>query len=121
MLNVVTYTGQRRFIRLHRAGSRGGSCVDYARSRGVPIGRVFSPGHGKDPSTRNQQIVNCLHPPAGPGAQLPEEKGSQPLLASYSIRPPGERELTAHNITLLVEQAQDRLMEEEQLQVGWDG
>ena len=31
------------------------------------------------------------------------------------------REGIERNVTLLVERAQDRLMEEEQLQIGWDG
>lgn len=50
-----------------------------------------------------------------PTAQVPEEKSPVP-----AQNVPAIREDIEHNAALLVEQAQDRLLEEKQLMVGWD-
>ena len=53
-----------------------------------------------------------------PAAQVPEEKGNPRCLRKLYQ---ATREGIERNVTLLVERAQDRLMEEEQLEIGWDG
>lgn len=109
----VSYSCSKEIIRFPGCLCR--ELLDYARSRGIRIGPVFLTRNGK-PIDRTNVTVSIRR--LCRAAQLPEEKGSPRCLRKLYQ---ATREGIERNITLLVEQAQDRLMEEEQLQVGWDG
>ena len=109
----VSYSCSKEIIRFPGCLCR--ELLDYAQSRGIRTGPVFLTRNGK-PIDRTNVTVSIRR--LCRAAQLPEEKGSPRCLRKLYQ---ATREGIERNITLLVEQAQDRLMEEEQLQVGWDG
>lgn len=87
--------------------------LDYARRQGISTGPIFLTRAGKliDRTYAAQSIRRLC-----PAAQVPEEKGSPRCLRKmYQAM----REGIERNVALLVERAQDRLLEEEQLTVGW--
>ena len=87
--------------------------LDYAGRQGIQSGPIFLTRAGKliDRTFAAQSIRRLC-----PTAQVPEEKGSPRCLRKmYQVT----REGIERNVALLVEQAQNRLLEEEQLTVGW--
>lgn len=88
--------------------------LDYAERQGVSTGPIFLTRAGKliDRTYAAQSIRRLC-----PTAQVPEEKGSPRCLRKMYQ---ATREGIERNVALLVERAQDRLLEEEQLMVGWD-
>ena len=88
--------------------------LDYAERQGVSTGPIFLTWAGKliDRTYAAQSIRRLC-----PTAQVPEEKGNPRCLRKMYQ---ATREGIERNVALLVERAQDRLLEEEQLMVGWD-
>lgn len=88
--------------------------LDYAGRQGIQSGPIFLTRAGKliDRTYAAQSIRRLC-----PTAQVPEEKGSPRCLRKMYQ---ATREGIERNIALLVERAQDRLLEEEQLMVGWE-
>lgn len=88
--------------------------LDYAERQGIQSGPIFLTRAGKfiDRTYAAQSIRRLC-----PTAQVPEEKGSPRCLRKMYQ---ATREGIERNVALLVERAQDRLLEEEQLTVGWE-
>lgn len=88
--------------------------LDFAGRQGIQSGPIFLTRAGKliDRTYAAQSIRRLC-----PTAQVPEEKGSPRCLRKMYQ---ATREGIERNVALLVERAQDRLLEEEQLMVGWD-
>jgi len=95
----------------------GGICrelLDYAEREGIRSGPIFLTRGGKPIDRRNVTMAIrrlCAT------AQVSEEKGNPRCLRKLyqTVRADLER-----NIALLVEQAQDRMLEDEHQTVGWD-
>ncbi len=88
--------------------------LDYAARQGIRSGPIFLTRAGKliDRTYAAQSIRRLC-----PAAQVPEEKGNPRCLRKmYQTT----RDGIERNVALLVERAQDRLLEEEQLTVGWE-
>ena len=89
--------------------------LEYAKRNGYLSGPIFR--------TRNGTPVNRTYVSAAirnlcAEARVPEEKGNpQCLKRLYQAT----RGVIENNISLLVEQAMDRLLEQEQLKIGWEG
>jgi len=86
----------------------------YAGREGIRSGPIFL--------TRNRKPINRTNVTVAirnlcSTAQVPEEKGNPRCLRKLHQ---ATRTGIERNIALLVEQAQDRLLQEEQLAVGWD-
>ncbi len=111
MLNVVCHYSQ-EIIRFPRSICR--ELLAYAERKGIRSGPIFL--------TRKGTPMSCTNVTTGIrqlciAAQVPEEKGSPRCLKKlYQTT----REGIERNISLLVEQAQDRMLEEEQLEIGWE-
>lgn len=88
--------------------------LDYAGRQGIQSGPIFLTRAGKliDRTYAAQSIRRLC-----PTAQVPEEKGSPRCLRKMYQ---ATREDVERNVALLAERAHDRLLEEEQLMVGWD-
>ena len=102
----------KKIIRFPRSICR--ELLDYAGRAGIRSGPIFLPRNGKtiDRTYAAQSIKRLC-----PTAQVPVEKGNPRCLRKmYETT----REGIERDLALLVEQAQDRLLEEEQLTVGWD-
>lgn len=87
--------------------------LDYAGRQGIQSGPIFLTRAGKliDRTYAAQSIRRLC-----PTAQVPEGKGSPRCLRKMYQ---ATREDVERNVALLAERAQDRLLEEEQLTVGW--
>ena len=108
----VSYNCSKEIIRFPAPLCR--ELLDYAKRRGIVNGPVFLTRNGR-PIDRTNVTVSIRR--LCRAAQLPEEKGSPRCLRKLYQ---ATREGIERNIALLVEQAQDRMMEEEQLSVGWE-
>ena len=88
--------------------------LDYARRQGVRSGQLFLTRSGKPVSRTNvsDSIRRLCR-----DAQVPEEKGSPRCLRRMYQQ---TREDMQQNITALLDQAYERLLEKEQQSVGWD-
>ena len=88
--------------------------LDYAGRQGIRSGPIFLTRAGKliDRTYAAQSIRRLC-----PAAQVPEEKGNPRCLRKMYQ---ATREGLERNVALLVERAQERLLEEEQLTVGWE-
>ena len=88
--------------------------LDYAGRQGIQSGPIFLTRVGKliDRTYVAQSIRRLCS-----AAQVPEEKGSPRCLRKMYQ---ATREDVERNVALLAERAHDRLLEEEQLIVGWD-
>lgn len=88
--------------------------LEYAERRGIPSGPIFL--------TRTEKLMDRTNVTLSirrlcATAQVPEEKGNPRCLRKMYQ---ATRESIERSIALLVEQAQSRLLEEEQLTIGWD-
>lgn len=88
--------------------------LDYARRSGVQSGPIFRTRTGKLLDRTN--VTVSIRRLCG-AAQVPEEKGSPRCLRKMYQTTSKSIE---RNIALLTEQAMERMLEEEQLTVGWD-
>lgn len=86
----------------------------YARSEGIKSGPIFITGRGAPlPRTSVYYLVNCI----SHDARVEEEKANPRCLwKMYQNTYEGIRA----NIEFLTEQAYERMVEEEQMSVGWD-
>ena len=107
----VSYNYSKEIIRFPDPVCR--ELLDYAGRMGIPSGPIFLTRSGK-PMDRTY-AAQCIRRLC-PAAQVPEGKGSPRCLRKMyrATRADIER-----NVALLVEQVQDRLLEEEQLTMGW--
>lgn len=108
----VSYNYSKEIIRFPDPVCR--ELLDYAGREGIRSGPIFLTRNGKtiDRTYAAQSIKRLC-----PTAQVPVEKGNPRCLRKmYETT----REGIERDLALLVEQAQDRLLEEEQLTVGWD-
>jgi len=108
----VRYNCSTEVIRFPRGVCR--ELLAYAEREGIRSGPIFLTRGGK-PVDRSNVTVAIRHLCAA--ANVPEEKGSPRCLRKLHQ---ATRAGIERNIALLVEQAQDRLLEDEQLAVGWD-
>ena len=108
----VSYNYSKKIIRFPSAICQ--ELLDYAGRRDIRSGPIFLTQNGKaiDRTYAAQSIRRLC-----PTAQVPEEKGNPRCLRKMYQ---ATRDGIERNIALLVEQAQDRLLEEEQLQIGWN-
>ena len=88
--------------------------LDYARRRGIRSGPIFLTRTGNLIARNN---VTAAIRQLCAAAQVPEEKGSPRCLRKMYQ---ATREGIERNVALLVERAQDRLLEEENLTMGWE-
>ncbi len=111
MVNV-SYSYSKEIIRFPSSVCR--ELLDYADRRGIQTGPIFLTRTGKvmDRTNATQSIRRLCS-----AAQVSEEKGNPRCLRKMYQ---ATRENIERNMALLVERAQDRLLEEEQLMVGWD-
>lgn len=88
--------------------------LSYARSEGIKSGPIFVTAHGTPlPRTSVYHLVNCI----SHDARVEEEKANPRCLwRMYQSTYEGIRA----NIELLTEQAYERMVEEEQISIGWD-
>ena len=91
-----------------------GELLDYARRRGINSGPIFVTRTGNLIARNN---VTAMIRQLCPAAQVPEEKGSPRCLRKLYQ---ATREGMERQVALLVEQAQDRMLEEENLSTGWE-
>ena len=109
---AISPGGIRQYIRF--PGCLQQELLDYARRNGQTSGPIFLTRTGA-PITR-ANVTNGIRQLCS-AAQIPEEKGNPRCLKKlYQTTRAG----IEANISLLVDQAQDRLMEQEQLSVGWE-
>lgn len=108
----VSRRGCKEIIRFPSSVCR--ELLDYAERQGISTGPIFLTQAGKliDRTYAAQSIRRLC-----PAAQVPEEKGSPRCLRKMYQ---ATRESIERSVALLVERAQDRLLEEEQLMAGWD-
>lgn len=109
----VNYSCSKEIIRFPGCLCR--ELLEYAKARGIRSGPVFLTRNGR-PIDRTNVTVSIRR--LCSAARIAEEKGSPRCLRKLYQ---ATREGIERNVTLLVERAQDRLMEEEQLEIGWDG
>lgn len=108
----IRYNYCKKIIRFPKPICR--ELLDYAGRSGIRSGPIFLTRNGRtiDRTYVAQSIKRLC-----PTAQVPEEKGNPRCLRKMYE---STREGIERNMALLVEQAQERLLEEEQLTVGWD-
>lgn len=107
----IEYSCSREIVRFPESICR--ELLDYAGRQGIRSGPIFLTREGTPMSRSNVTIgirQLCL------AAGVPEEKGNPRCLRKLYQ---ATREGIERSIALLVEQAQERLLEEEQLAVGW--
>lgn len=108
----ITYNYSREIIRFPESVCR--ELLAYAERKGIQSGPIFLTREGT-PMSRSNVTTGIRQLCAA--ARVPEEKGSPRCLRKlYQTT----REGIERNIALLVEQAQNRLLEEEQLTIGWE-
>ena len=107
----ISYSRTQEVIRFPKSICR--ELLDYAGRRGIRSGPLFLTRNGKAMDRTNvTQSIRRL----SAVAQVPEEKANPRCLRKlYQTT----RESIERSIALLVEQAQDKLLEEEQMTVGW--
>lgn len=107
----IEYNYSREVIRFPKAICR--ELLDYAQRSNIPSGPIFLTRNG---STMTRSSVTIAIRALCVAAGVPEEKGNPRCLRKLYQ---ATRESIERSISLLVDQAQDRLLEEEQLTVGW--
>lgn len=107
----ISYSRTQEVIRFPKSICR--ELLDYAGRRGIRSGPLFLTRNGKAMDRTNvTQSIRRL----SAVAQVPEEKANPRCLRKlYQTT----RESIERSIALLVERAQDKLLEEEQMTVGW--
>ena len=88
--------------------------LDYAKRKGILHGPIFLTRDG-EPMSRTNVATGIKQLSAA--ARIPEEKGNHRCLRKLYLT---TREGIERNIALLVEQAQERMLEDEQLSIGWE-
>ena len=107
----IEYNYSREVIRFPKAICR--ELLDYAQRSNIQSGPIFLTRNG---STMPRSGVTIAIRALCVAAGVPEEKGNPRCLRKLYQ---ATRESIERSISRLVDQAQDRLLEEEQLTVGW--
>lgn len=109
---IVDYHGHKYIFRIPKIMQK--ELLDYIERRGLKTGPVFA-GRGTNPMSRVHvfRIIRSICEAAG----LPEEKGT--TLCLRKVYRAAQIELENH-VRVLIEQAYNRLLEEEQLEIGWE-
>lgn len=108
----IVFSGVKAMV--HLPAHLQGELLDYAKRSGYLSGPIFRTRNG---TPVNRTYVSTAIRNLCAEARVPEEKGNpQCLKRLYQAT----RGLIENNISLLVEQAMDRLLEQEQLAVGWE-
>ena len=89
--------------------------LDYARREGIPDGPLFRDNRGK---AMSRTCVNRLVQEMSGPARVEEEKATPRCLWNMYL---STRDTILSSISVLAEQAYDRMLEEEQRSVGWAG
>ena len=107
---IVDYHGHKYIFRIPKIMQK--ELLDYIERRGLKTGPVFA-GRGTNPMSRVHvfRIIRSICEAAG----LPEEKGT--TLCLRKVYRAAQIELE-NNVRVLIEQAYNRLLEEEQLEIG---
>ena len=108
---IIDYHGHKYIFRIPRILQK--ELLDYIERRGIKTGPVFA-GRGTNPMSRVHvfRIIRSICEAAG----LSEEKGTTLCLRKVYRATQIELE---NNVKVLIEQAYNRLLEEEQLEIGW--
>lgn len=88
--------------------------LDYAEKKGILFGPIFQTRDGRP---MHRTYVSAVIRNVCEKAQIPSEKGSPQALRKLYL---STRTGIESNVALLVEQAMERMMEQEQLSVGWE-
>lgn len=110
-INII-YNHMKQIIRIPDCVRK--ELLAYARRKGILYGPIFLTRDGEcmnraNVSTGIKQL--CI------AAKVPEEKGNPRCLRKLYL---STRESIERNIALLVEQTQERMLEQEQLTIGWE-
>ncbi len=108
----VTHQGVRRMVRV--PGCLKEELLDYAKRQGVTEGPIFV---GRTGHLLHRSRVAVLISQLSREAQVPEEKGNPRCLQKLYRNTLAAVEA---NMALLIEQAMDRQLEQEQLTAGWE-
>ena len=108
---IIDYHGHKYIFRIPEILRK--EILDYVERRRLKTGPVFA-GRGTNPMSRVHvfRIIRSICEAAG----LPEEKGTTLCLRKVYRAKQIELE---NNVKVLIEQAYNRLLEEEQLEIGW--
>ena len=110
---TVVFSRNKQVLRIPEGLQR--ELLDYARRNGYLTGLIFLIKEG---SPMSRTYVSTIIRQLCTAAKVPEEKGNPRCLKRlYQSTRAGIED----NIALLVEQAHSRLLEQEQLEIGWDG
>ena len=108
---TVTFSRNKQILRIPEGLQK--ELLDYAKRNGYLSGPIFLT---KDGTPMSRTYVSTIIRQLCTAARVPEEKGNPRCLKRlYQNTRSGIEE----NIALLVEQAHDRLLEREQLEIGW--
>ena len=88
--------------------------LDYAEKNGILSGPIFQTRDGRP---MHRTYVSAVIRNVCEKAQIPSEKGSPQALRKLYL---STRAGIESNVALLVEQAMERMMEQEQLAIGWE-
>ena len=88
--------------------------LDYARKNGILSGPIFQTRDGRP---MHRTYVSAAIRNLCEEAKVPREKGNPKCLRKLYLSTPAGVE---SNVSLLVEQAMERMMEQEQFMIGWD-
>ena len=109
---TVTFSRSKQILRIPEGLQK--ELLDYAERNGYLSGPIFLT---KDGTPMSRTYVSTIIRQLCAAARVPEEKGNPRCLKRlYQSTRSGIEE----NIALLVEQAHDRLLEKEQLEIGWE-
>jgi len=108
----VLYNSARQVVRIPNCICQ--ELLEYAKRKGILHGPIFLTRDG-EPMSRTNVATGIKQLSAA--ARIPEEKGNHRCLRKLYLT---TREGIERNIALLVEQAQERLLEDEQLSIGWE-
>ncbi len=109
---TVTFSRNKQVLRIPEGLQK--ELLDYAKRSGYLSGPIFLT---KDGTPMSRTYVSTIIRQLCAVAKVPEEKGNPRCLKRlYQSTRAGIEE----NISLLVEQAHNRLLEQEQLEIGWE-
>ena len=108
---IIDYHGHKYIFRIPEILRK--ELLDYVERRGLKTGPVFA-GRGTNPMSRVHvfRIIRSICEAAG----LPEEKGTTLCLRKVYR---AKQIALENNVKVMIEQAYNRLLEEEQLEIGW--
>ncbi len=108
----VVHQGVRRMVRVPECLQK--ELLNYARRQGITKGPIFV---GRSGQLLHRSRVAVLISQLCKAARVPEEKGNPRCLQKLYRN---TRAVVEANVALLIEQAMDRQLEQEQLTAGWE-